>query len=115
MLFPFIAGLIAGYKVAAGSDKAVEQWSTAFAGQGNAILSLVTRDPEESVYSYAKVHETHPKSSFRQQLREYGACSQEDAATRRILNENDQASHGLMIDKQIVYLADLMLPLIWTY
>ena len=52
-------GLIAGYKVAAGSDKAVAQWSTAFAGSGNAILSLVARDPEETVYSYAKVHEDH--------------------------------------------------------
>ncbi len=47
--------MIAGYKVAAGSDRAVEQWSTAFAGPGNTILSLVARDPEESVYSYAKV------------------------------------------------------------
>ena len=47
-----------GYKASGGVAEeqwAEEQWAIAFTGPSNQVLQIAARDPQEHIYSYAKV------------------------------------------------------------
>ena len=56
MLIPLSStGQLVGYKATSSGGSAKEQWAIAFTGPSNQVLQIAARDPQEHIYSYAKV------------------------------------------------------------